>query len=237
MNKGVAMTQHEITYHAAFPVLKVQMPPNGTLKANGNALVAMADSVQLTGKMEGGVLGSLWRSFSGESFFLQRYEASEKGGWVWLGPDLPGAIQHLPVDGGEWLVTRGGFLAGSAGIEVSTKLQNLMRGMFSGEGLFVVRLSGTGDVFLSSFGGIEVLDLAPGESVVVDFGRLVAWPAGMKFDVTVPAKGLWSGVITGEILACRMTGPGRVYLQTLSNTHFAAATAAMVQPFMRVPSK
>lgn len=229
------MFQHQIVYHQAFPVLKLQVPQGGAIKANGNAMVAMSDGMKLTGKMEGGVFGALWRSFSGESFFLQRYEA-EKDGWVWLGPDLPGAVMHLPLNE-EMLVSKGGFLAGSKDVQVSTKMQNLARGLFSGEGLFVVHVSGVGEVFLSSFGGIETLTLAEGERAIVDFGRLVAWPAAMKYNVKIPAKGLWSAIITGEILACEFTGPGTIYVQTLSNTHFAAAAAAMIQPFFSRQNK
>lgn len=221
-----------IDYHPAFPVLKFDLPPGGAVKASSAAMVAMSQGIQLTGKMEGGVLGSLWRSFSGESFFLQRYEAGPDGGWVWLGPSLPGALQKLTLDGSEeFLASRGNFLAGGPNINVSTKVQNLSRGLFSGEGLFVVRLSGTGDAYLSSFGGIETITLAEGESCVVDFSRLVAWPASMKYDVTIPAKGILSGIITGEILGSRFTGPGTIYIQTISNNHFALSAAQMLQPF------
>ena len=223
---------YTVVYHQAFPVLKIDLPPKGTVKANASSMVAMSRDIQLTGKMEGGLFGALWRSFSGESFFLQRYEANEKGGWLWLGPALPGVLQRLDLDGTqEFLVQRGGFLAGGPNVNVSTKVQNLMRGMFSGDGFFVVRLSGTGPLFLSAFGGIETVELAAGESCVIDFGRLVAWPASMKYDITIPAKGLWSAVMTGEILGCKFTGPGTVYVQTISNVHFASATAQMLSPF------
>jgi len=227
-----APQHYSVVYHQAFPVLKIDLPPGGTVKANAAAMMAMSRNVQLTGKMEGGVLGSLWRSFSGESFFLQRYEANKDGGWVWLAPSLPGAIQQIELDGKEeFLVHKSGFLAGGPNIEVSTKVQNLMRGMFSGDGFFVVRLSGHGNAFLSSFGGIEPITLVAGESCVIDFSRLVAWPASMPYDITIPAKGLWSGIITGEILGCKFTGPGTVYVQTISNNHFAMSAANMLAPF------
>lgn len=223
---------YNIVYHQAFPVLKIDLPAGGSVKANASAMIAMSRNVQLSGKMEGGVLGALWRSFSGEGFFLQRYEANKDGGWVWLGPELPGAIQQIElIQDQEFLVHKGGFLAGGPNVEVSTKVQNLMQGMFSGEGFFVVHLSGHGNVFLSSFGGIETVTLADGESCVIDFSRLVAWPASMKYNITIPAKGIWSAVMTGEILGCQFTGPGTVYVQTISNNHFAAATAGMLAPF------
>ena len=219
-------------YHQAFPILKIELPAGGAVKANASAMVAMSRNIQLTGKMEGGVMGALWRSFSGESFFLQRYEANDKGGWLWLGPSLPGALQVIELGGSEeWLVHKSGFLAGGPNIEVSTKTQNLVQGMFSGEGLFVVRLSGHGHAFLSSFGGIEPITLAEGETAVVDFGRIVAWPASMKYNITMPAKGLLSAITTGELLGCQFTGPGTLYVQSISNTHFAMVMAAMLGPF------
>jgi uncharacterized protein (TIGR00266 family) len=228
----MSQLQYTTTYHQAFPILKIELPAGGTVKANATAMVAMSRNITLTGKMEGGFMGALWRSFSGESFFLQRYEANANGGWLWLGPSLPGALQTLELDGSqEWLVHKGGFLAGGPNIEVSTKTQNLARGLFSGEGLFVVKLSGTGHAFLSSFGGIEAITLAEGETCVIDFGRLVAWPASMKYNITMPAKGIWSAITTGEILGCQFTGPGTVYVQTISNTHFSMTMAAMLAPF------
>ncbi len=223
---------YSVVYHQAFPILKIDLPPKGAVKANASALVAMDRNVQLTGKMEGGVLGALWRSFSGESFFLQRYEANDKGGWVWLGPSLPGALQRIDLDGKEdYLVQRGGFLAGGPNVDVSTKVQTIMRGMFSGDGFFVVRLSGVGPVFLSSFGGIDTVELAEGQSCVIDFSRLVAWPASMKYNITIPAKGLWSAVTTGQILGCQFTGPGKIYVQSISSIHFASSAAQMLSPF------
>ncbi len=222
-----------ITAQDSFPLLQVQLQHGQALKAKWNSMTAMGAGIQLTGKMDGGFLKALWRGFSAESFFLQNYLA-ERDSWVWLGCDAPGSIMPLQLEKGEsWLVNKGGFLAGTSGIDVSTKVQSLGRSLFSGEGMFVVKISGPGLAFLSSFGAMVPLTLAPGESATVEFGRLVAWPADMQYDITVPAKGLWSAFTTGEILGCRFTGPGTIYLQTLSGVNFASWAAGLIQPFLR----
>lgn len=225
--------KHEIDGGDAFPLLKLNLGPNEKIKAEWNALVAMSTNIKLTGKMDGGFGRSLWRGFSGESFFLQHYETEADPGWVWLSAKVPGAITSIELDGkNELMVHKQGFLAGTEGIDVSTKMQNLSRGVFSGEGFFIVRIFGSGTAFISSFGAIRKLTLAPGEQVYIDFGHLVAWRSDTQYDIGVPAKGLWSAVTTGQILGCKFTGPGEVYIQTLSPYEFGAWSAPLIVPFL-----
>ena len=226
--------QYVIDGGDAFPVLKVNLDTGEKIKAEWNALVAMSAELKLTGKMDGGFGKALMRGFSGESFFLQYYEAEKKPGWVWLSAKVPGGVTAIDMDGThDLLVHRNGFLAGSEQLQVSTTMQNLSRGFFSGEGFFIVRVKGAGTAFISSFGAIKTLELADGEQVYVDFGHLVAWSDGVQYDVGVPAKGIWSALTTGQVLGCKFTGPGRVYVQTLSPYEFGAYAAPLVAPYFR----
>lgn len=224
---------YTITAQDSFPLLQLQLQQGQAIKAKWNALTAMGPGIQLTGKMDGGLLKALWRGFSSESFFLQNYVA-EKDSWVWLSQEVPGSIMPLQLESGEsWLVNKGGFLAGTSHVDVSTKVQSLGRSLFSGEGMFVVKISGPGLAFLGSFGAMVPLTIPAGETAVVEFGRLVAWPENMKYDITIPAKGLWSAFTTGQILGCKFTGPGTVYLQTLSGVNFANWLSYLVAPFLK----
>ena len=229
----MSVLHYNITAQNSFPLLQLQLTAGQAVKAKWHSMTAMGPDMQLTGKMDGGFLKSLWRGFSAESFFLQNYLA-ERDSWVWLGGEVPGSITPLQLNANEsWLVNKGGFLAGTAGIDVSTKVQSLGRSLFSGEGMFVVKISGPGLAFLSSFGAMVPLTLGAGETATVEFGRLVAWPAHMQYDITVPARGLWSAFTTGEILGCKFTGPGTVYLQSLSGVNFANWAAGLIQPFLK----
>jgi uncharacterized protein (AIM24 family) len=97
-----------------------------------------------------------------------------------------------------------------------------MKGLFSKAGFFVVKISGTGLVFISSFGAIHPINLAPGEQIIIDNGHLVAWPDYMQYSIEKAAKGWISSWTSGESLVCRFTGPGTVLIQTRNPNSFKA---------------
>ncbi|MDR2442222.1 MAG: AIM24 family protein, partial [Deltaproteobacteria bacterium] len=99
-------------------------------------------------------------------------------------------------------------------VEVSTKVQSLFRGLFSREGFFILKVSGRGTVFLSSYGAIHPIELKDGEQFVVDNGHLVAWPDYMTYTVEKASNGWINSWMSGESLVCRFTGPGLVLIQT-----------------------
>lgn len=208
------MTKWEIMGDSAFPLLRATFMPGDTLKAESGAMVAMSENMRLTAKADGGILKSMARRFSGESFFMQRLEAEGGPGWALLTASTPGEIFAVDLNDTELTVQKGGFLAATEDIQVSTKAQGLMKGMFSGEGFFVVKISGRGTAFLATYGSIYPLNIPAGESVIIDNGHLVAWDSHMKYDITRGAAGWISSVTSGEGLACRFYGPGRVYIQT-----------------------
>lgn len=224
--------KHEITGGMTFPLLKVYLDKGESIKAESGAMVAMTRDLSLVGKMDGGMGRAMARMFSGESFFLQSISAEAGPGWALLAAAAPGEIAEVDVrEGKELTVQKNGFLAGTSGIEVSTKVQSLTKGIFSGEGLFVVKISGRGTVFLSTYGSIHTVDIPANESLLIDNGHFVAWESSMKYDVTRGASSWVSSVTSGEGLACRFHGPGRVLIQT-RNPH---QLGAWLFPFLPIP--
>lgn len=206
---------YEILYPGAFPLLKVQLQQGETLKAESDAMVSMATTVDVEGKMEGGLLGGIGRMLAGEKFFFQTLSARRGPGEVLLAPSIPGDIVDVDLDGSYGLVVqKDGFLAGSAGVEVSSKMQNLVQGLFSGEGFFTLKVSGKGTVFLNSYGGIHAINLAAGEERIIDNSHLVAWPDYMDYKIEKASSGWISSFTSGEMLVCRFKGPGVVLIQT-----------------------
>ena len=115
---------------------------------------------------------------------------------------------------------KNGFLAATQGINVGTAVQNLAQGFLSREGLFVLDVSGQGTVFVSSFGAIHAINIAPGEEVIIDNGHLVAWPDYMNYRIEKASNGWISSFMSGECLVCRFTGPGVVLIQTRNPSSF-----------------
>ncbi len=123
-----------------------------------------------------------------------------------------GDIVPINMDGSiQWNVGRGGFLAMTQGVVKETKSQGLGKAMFSGEGLFVNRISGVGILFITSLGAIIQRNLKQGEQWIVDNGHLVAW--NCPYTIERSGGGIVSGMHAGEGLVCRFTGPGTIFIQ------------------------
>ena len=207
--------KYEILYQDAFPIVKCQLNRGERIKAEADAMIGMSSTIDVTGGTEGGIMKGLTRMLSGESFFFQYLTASRGDGEVLFGHAIPGGIIDVELDGSYGLkVQKDGFLAATEGVQVDTKAQNLMQGFFSGEGLFILNVSGKGTVFLSSYGAIHAINLEPGEEYIVDNGHLVAWVDYMQYNIEKASSGWGRSIMSGECLVCRFRGPGIVLIQT-----------------------
>ena len=224
--------KYQILYPEAFPVVECELERGERLKAESDAMIAMSATIDIEGKMEGGILGGLMRKvLSGESFFFQEMVASRGAGKVIFGHVLPGGIIDVELDGSYGLtVQKDGFLASTQGIEVSTKMQNLSRGLLSGEGFFVLNIKGKGTVFISSYGVIHPINLDDGQEFIIDNGHLVAWPDYMEYHIEKAASGWLSSLTSGEGLVCRFRGPGVVLIQTRNPAGFESWVRSMMPP-------
>lgn len=224
--------EYKILYPEAFPVIECQLKRGERLKAESDAMVAMSATVDVEGKMEGGILKGLMRKvLAGESFFFQELAANRGDGTVLLGHPYPGGIMDVDLDGSYGLVVqKDGFLAGTQDVQVDTKMQNLSQGLFSGEGLFVLNIKGRGTVFISSYGVIHPINLDDGEEFIIDNGHLVAWPDYMHYKIEKASSGWFSSLTSGEGLVCRFRGPGVVLIQTRNPSSFEAWIRSMIPP-------
>ena len=201
--------KYEILYQDAFPLVKCDLQRGEKIKAESDAMVAMSDTLEVNGAMNGGIIGGLARRMlTGESFFFQTIDAVRGDGSVLLGHPAPGGIIDVELDGSYSLrVQKTGFLAATDSIQVDTTMQNLAQGLFSREGFFVVKISGRGTVFLSSYGAIHAINL-------------VAWPDYMNYKIEKASNGWISSFMSGECLVCRFRGPGVVLIQTRNPASF-----------------
>jgi uncharacterized protein (TIGR00266 family) len=225
----MAMTQaHGISYEflhggGPFTMLRVALPSGGQLQAESDAMVAMDPTIEVEGTMHGGVLGGLARKFlTNESFFFQKLTATRGAGEVLLSPGILGDLTVLELDGSvEYQLQKNGFFAATSEIEVGTKLQGLAKGLFSGAGFFVQKISGRGLLFVESFGAIHRIEIPAGQEKIIDNNHLVAWDARSVYHVEKAAAGWLSSLTSGEGLVCRFQGPAQVWIQTRNAPNFA----------------
>ncbi len=209
----------EILYRPSFAVAKVQLKPGEFIQAETGAMVSMSADTQIQTGMRGGLLKSLARSMlGGEFFFINTFQAGPRGGELLLAPTLPGDMFTMELANKSYLVQSGSFVASEASVTTDTKWSGA-RTFFGGEGLVMLRCSGTGELILSSYGAIHQVDLAAGQVYTVDTGHLVAFPEKVGFRVRA-VGGLKSTMLGGEGLVVDLTGPGRVLLQTRSQGAF-----------------
>ena len=211
--------QTEIQYGPAFASAKVTLDQGESVKAEGGAMLAMSSTVAIETAAQGGVMKGLKRKvLGGESFFMNTFTAQAHGAEVYFAPTLPGDIVVWPMQGQTIYLQSGAYLASATGVEVDSKWGGA-KTFFSGEGLIILRVSGHGEVLVSSYGAIESRELQPGQTLTVDTGHVVAWSEGVTYQVR--KVGNWkSTFLSGEGLVVDLTGPGVIYTQSRSPQAF-----------------
>jgi uncharacterized protein (TIGR00266 family) len=190
------------------------------VSAEAGAMVSMSSSIEMETNMKSGLFGALKRSvLGGESFFVNTFRASEPGE-VTFAPSLPGDIYDVELQGQTLYAESGAYIASSPEIKVDTKWGGA-KTFFSREGLFLLKISGTGKLFLSSYGAIHEIDLEVGQRYIVDTGHIVAFAEDVGYSVK-RVGGLKSTLLSGEGLVCELTGPGKIMIQSRSVDAFLA---------------
>jgi uncharacterized protein (TIGR00266 family) len=213
---------YRILFRGAFALVEVRLQSGQMIRAKSDAMLSMGQSIDVEGKLEGGILGGLGRMLSGEKFFIQTLTARRGPGSAHLAPAMPGDVNAIHLDGSTtWVVQKDGFLASADGVQVSPKAQNLAQGFLSGEGFFILKAIGRGVLFIESYGAIHPLDVPANEDLIVDNGHLVAWQESLHYTLEKASKSWVSSLTSGEGLVCRFRGPGRVYIQTRNPKGFA----------------
>lgn len=211
--------RYEILHRPSFSLLNVELEGGEAVQAETGAMVHMSPNIKIETKMKGGLLGALKRSvLGGESLFINTFRAEGGPGEVGFAPAYPGDIEAFELDGTLYAQS-GAFLASSEDVEINTKWGGA-KTFFGREGLFLLKLTGRGTVFLSSFGAIYKRELH-NERFVIDTGHMVAFSEGLDFKVK-KVGGLKSTFLSGEGLVAEFSGTGTLYIQTRSTESFVS---------------
>lgn len=217
---------YEILHQPSFSLAVLRLEAEQSIQAEAGAMVSMSAHVELQSQLKGGVMGALKRAVGGESAFISTFTARGAAGEVTLAPGNPGDIAALEMRNQDFLVQSSSYLAGDANLQIDTTWGG-SRSFFGGEGLFVLRVSGTGLLLVSSFGAIHRKVLQSGERYVVDTGHLVAWEAAMPYTLRKAASGFFRSFVSGEGIVSEFTGPGEILIQTRNLEAFAG----LLRPF------
>ncbi|MBD1938773.1 TIGR00266 family protein [Microcoleus sp. FACHB-68] len=206
---------YEIEHSPSYASLRLNLQANQTVFVESGAMAAMDACIKMKSKMQGGFMKGIGRMVSGESLFISEFTAEGRPGELYISPAVPGEITHYHLAGNGLMVQSSGFVACSPTVQIDTKFQGF-KGFFSGESLFLIRATGQGDLWFSSYGAI--LEIPVAGDYVVDTGYIVAFEDTLNYKVEMLGglsfKGLKTGILGGEGLVCRFSGTGRLWVQS-----------------------
>lgn len=209
--------EYSIEGRPDFSFLNVTIPGNQTLKVESSSMATMDTNLVMKTKMRGGMS----RFLTGESLFINEFTAQGGSGKIGIAPGSPGDLEHVYLDGDTVYLQNSAFVASSMSVTVESKWQGLIKGLFSGESLFLIRCSGKGDLWFNTFGAIIPIDV--NGHYIVDTGHIVGFTEGLQYEIG-RIGGYKSFFLSGEGLVCQFSGRGRLWIQTRKLPWFAGWT-------------
>ena len=221
-------------------LVEIELDPGEGVRAEAGTMTYMEDGIEMQTSTGGGIFKGLKRAITGESFFITTFLNNGNGkSHVAFAAPYPGKI--IPVNltqfGGRILCQKDSFLCAAQGIEIEVAFtKRIGTGIFGGEGFILQRLEGDGLVFMHAGGTIVEKDLVAGETLRVDTGCLVAFAANVDYDIQF-IGGFRNALFGGEgLFLTRMTGPGKIYLQSLPFSRIADRVLAAAR-FQQIGQK
>ncbi len=208
------------------PAVEVRMQAGEAMYTQSGGMVWMSEGIKMETNTNGGVLKGFTRKFAGESMFMATYSATVDNATIAFASTVPGKIMPIDMVNGPMICQKNAFLCAQPSVTLNTIFnKKIGAGLFGGEGFILQELVGAGMAFLEVDGDVVVKDLQPGEVIKIDTGNVVAFSKGMNYEIE-RIKGLKNIFLGGEgLFLTKLTGPGRVILQTQNMSEFAGRIA------------
>jgi uncharacterized protein (TIGR00266 family) len=205
--------QTQIAGNPDFGHLKMRLDSGDSVYVESGAMSAMDDNIDVQIKMLGGFLPSLARKLlAGESLLVGHYSSSAADQRLSVSPAIPGQVMHKKMQGDTYMMQAGSFMACTDGVNLGTVFGGI-KAIFSGEGMFFLKVTGNGDLWYNAYGSIVERQVEG--DLIVDTGHVVAWEPSLNWEITGMGN-LMSTIFSGEGLVIKFSGHGKVWLQTRS---------------------
>ena len=208
----------------AFPIVICTLQRGETMKNETGAMSFMTSEMKMETNTGGGLLKGLGRALSGDSIFLNFFTAQADNQKIGFSARTPGKIFPIRLDGTNTIIGQKNALpAAEEGVDLDIYFRNKIgTGIFGGEGFVLQKFSGVGMAFIEIDGEVIERELAPGEQLLLDPGHLAAMDESVGFDIE-RVKGA-KNILFGEgLFFARLTGPGKVWIQTMPISKLAQA--------------
>lgn len=223
--------EFEIKYRPSYSMLVVRLKPSQSITAESGAMTYMSPNIQVKTRMrEKSVLETIGLKVLGrQSVFVNDYIAAGGPGEVAFVSAPVGDIDKLEVTPTRgYIIQKASYIAHTGGVNLDVQWQGFTKGVF-GQGLFMIKVTGQGQVFINTFGALDHHTLQPGEKLTVDNFHLVAFSDTCQYNV-IRFGGLKETILGGEGLVTEITGPGEVLIQTKNLREFVEWLWALIEP-------
>jgi uncharacterized protein (TIGR00266 family) len=230
--------RYEIKYQPSYAMLVVHLSPGETITAEAGSMTYMNRFMEVhTHMRERGILGTLGLSLIGkQSFFVNDFTATGGEGEAGFVAAPVGDIQELEIAPSTgMIIQKASYIASTPGVELDIEWQGFTRGLF-GQGIFMIKITGSGKLFINTFGAIDKHELGEGESLTVDNFHLVAFSDTCQYSVH-KFGGLKETILGGEGLVTEIIGPGNVFIQTKNLREFTEWIWQLIEPQVRSKSR
>jgi uncharacterized protein (TIGR00266 family) len=226
--------KYEIRYKPSYSMLVVDLEQGEKITAESGSMTYMDPNIEVhTRKREKSLFGSLGLAvFGRQSFWVNDYTASNGPGEVAFVSAPVGDIETLDVKSNQgYVIQKAAYIASTENVDLDVKWEGFTKGLF-GQGLFMIKVTGNGTLFINTFGAIDKHTLKSGQTLIVDNFHLVAFSDTCNYKVT-KFGGLKETLLGGEGLVTRITGPGDVYIQTKNLREFVEWLWTLIEPRVR----
>jgi len=226
--------EYKIKYKPSYSMLVVKLDPDETITEESGAMTYMDTNIDVhTRRREKSLLGSIGLKLLGrQSFWVNDFKAEQKPGEVAFVSAPVGDIETLEVKPNQgYIIQKAAYIASTENVDLDVKWEGFTKGLF-GQGLFMLKVTGDGTLFINTFGAIDKHTLKPGQTMIVDNFHLVAFSDTCSYKVT-KFGGLKETLLGGEGLVTRITGPGDVYIQTKNLREFVEWLWTLIGPRVR----
>lgn len=206
-------------------IVEIELDPEEGIRAEAGTMMYMEQGINMQTGTGGGLFKGFKRMITGESFFITTFlNTGRTKQRVAFGAPYPGKVITLDLqrEGGSFICQKDSFLCAARGIEVEVAFtKRIGAGLFGGEGFILQRLEGDGLAFVHAGGTIIEKNLTAGEKLRVDTGCLAAFAPSVDYDIEF-IGGFKNALFGGEgLFLATLTGPGKVYLQSLPFSRLA----------------
>jgi len=215
------------------PAVSIRLNPGESIFTQSGGMTWMDAGITMATNMQGGFMKGLGRMVSGESLFMATYTSTAPNQEIVIASSFAGNIVPIDVTARPVIAQRTAFLCAQPTVTLSAYVtRSIKAGLFGGEGFVLQKLAGAGIVFIEIDGSLKERTLAPGETIKVDTGNVAAFEETVTYQAEM-VKGFKNILFGGEgLFLTTLTGPGKVWLQTMSIASFAK----QIIPFLPKPS-